>query len=43
VHFLELDKNSFEVSLSGFSYQTEIFVNKVIEYEPELFLAVTWD
>ena len=34
---------AFSVSLSELSYETEQFVNKVIEYREGQFLAVAWD
>jgi hypothetical protein len=47
VHFLNVrcDPKSFafSVTLSELSYETEQFVNKVIEYREGQFLAVAWD
>lgn len=47
VHFLNIKCDPktviFSVSLSDLSYETEQFVNKVIEYETGHFLAVAWD
>ena len=47
MHFLNVrcDPKSFafSVTLSELSYETEQFVNKVIEYREGHFLAVAWD
>lgn len=41
IHFIKLNKEQLE--LMDISYETEQFINRVIEYDTEQYLAVSWD
>lgn len=47
IHFVKMnyDDKTLQVSLTlrDISYETEQFVNRIIEYEQEKYLAVSWD
>ena len=47
VHFVKMqldDKTlTMQLLLDDLSYETEQFVNRVLEYQPNKFLAVSWD
>jgi len=47
IHFVDVNCDPktlvISIALNDLSYETEQFVNKVIEYDKGLFLAVAWD